>query len=53
MNKYEYISFNSILSNKKLNELGSEGWELIIHTAVMNSNTFGQYYVFKRIIKDE
>lgn len=53
MNKYEYKSFNSKLSNERLNELGLEGWELVTHTAVMDSNAFGQYYVFKRIIKDE
>lgn len=49
MNKYEYKSFNCRLTNDQLNELGAEGWELISHTAVV-ANSFGQYYVFKRIL---
>ena len=48
MKKFEYITFQKSLSDKKLNELGEEGWELVTHTVAIGS--YGnQYYVFKRI----
>jgi|LakMenE18May11ns_1017448.scaffolds.fasta_scaffold9311280_1 hypothetical protein len=52
MQKYEYVSFQWKLSDKQLNELGSNGWKLISHTAVSSDSNFGQYYVFMREIKE-
>ena len=46
--KWEYKSFNQKLTDSDLNRLGEEGWELIVHTAVVNDSAFGQYYIFKR-----
>lgn len=52
MKKWEYISHNYGLSDAKLNRLGSEGWELVSHTAIADNKKMAQYYVFKREIKD-
>jgi len=50
--KFEYISFNTKLTDDQLNRLGENGWELVSHTAVVNGRNFGQYYVFKRQKRD-
>jgi hypothetical protein len=52
MQKFEYYSFNVKLTNSDLNLLGSEGWELVTHTAVTAYGELGQYYVFKRPLND-
>jgi len=50
---YEYKSFQVTMSDRDMNQLGAEGWELVNHTAAavstLMSGGFGQYYVFKRI----
>ncbi len=50
MKKWEYIAINSQLSEERLNELGSKGWELVTHTAIINplKGSGSQYYIFKR-----
>lgn len=48
--KFEYRHFDCKLSEKDLNKLGNNGWEMVSHTALANYNAFSQYYVFKREI---
>jgi hypothetical protein len=48
--KFEYLTFQTSLSDRRLNELGGCGWELVSHTAVVGLVGFGQYYIFKREI---
>ncbi|HSB11211.1 MAG TPA: hypothetical protein VLM38_17110 [Blastocatellia bacterium] len=49
--EWEYkISFDANANNeKRLNELGTQGWELVgVRTTVFNGQTTGGHYYFKR-----
>jgi hypothetical protein len=49
MKKFEYLkTVNSTI--QELNELGSNGWELVNMTHVINNDSRYQYYIFKREI---
>jgi len=50
MRKFEYKSFNGQVDNDELNELGSNGWQLISHSVAVAYNSHMQYYVFMREI---
>ena len=51
---WEYKSVQDKLTDKQLNKLGQDGWELVAHSAVVvngmlgSSNELRQYYIFKR-----
>jgi len=54
MKKFEYLEIERAIKPKELNKLGAEGWELVVHTAVMYFFFFGgQFYIFKRELKDK
>jgi len=49
MQRFEYATHLGFMSDKKLNELGSHGWELVSHS--MSSAVGGgpiHQYIFKR-----
>jgi hypothetical protein len=50
MRKFEYKLFNGQVDNDELNELGSNGWQLISHSVAIADNICRQYYVFMREI---
>ena len=52
--KFQYKTFIDQLSEKSLNTLGDDGWELVTHTVAvieykLGPNDMNHYYVFKRI----
>ena len=52
MKKWKYKASKIGLSENALNELGSLGWELVSHTAVVDGTRAIQYYIFKQEIND-
>lgn len=52
MKKWEYNCFYEQISRQNLNNLGSEGWELVSHSATSNLGMTSHYYVFKRELKE-
>lgn len=50
MKIFKYKSFNRNLDELDLNLLGSKGWELVSHTALIDNGRMNNYYVFKREI---
>lgn len=48
MDRFDYHTEQTILSDKDLNKLGKDGWELVSHTAVIYAGELRQYYIFKR-----
>ena len=51
--KFEYKQFNYLMSTKKLNELGEDGWDLISFNMTHPNNYCGQskyFYLFKKEI---
>jgi hypothetical protein len=52
MTNFEYkTGFN--LSDRELNEYGSEGWELVSVAGMVNDVGGGMHYVFKRPVMPE
>lgn len=45
--RWEYKTIEEKMSNEQLNELGSEGWELV---AVVSPGHFVLHYMFKRTL---
>ena len=50
---YKYKHFNEKLEERKLNELGSQGWKLVNHSAVTDGYRVQQYYIFIKEIEPE
>lgn len=48
MQKIQYLVFNKLLSERELNSLGAEGWDLVGFSVGPLIGTFTWNYIFKR-----